>query len=82
MDSPEDALNKLSLNLLDTNISPERLVVFNQIMYEESVDMTKRIVSRLTDAGFTTDEIATLINNIMGTVAENPGVFDVRSEEI
>ncbi len=71
----EKAYNKISINLLDTNISPEKLIIFTKIMSEEAEEMANRIMSKLEAAAFTTKEIVFLMDNVVGTVAENPELF-------
>lgn len=78
---PDGAATKIELNMLDTNISTDRLQIFLVIAAEESEKMVLGITNRMLDAGFSGEEITALINNIMGTVAESPEDFRIEIKE-
>ena len=79
--SPEEidkAAAAIELNLLDTNLSVEKLERFQAIVAQESETMMARIFDTLLSEGFSTEEISSLFNSVLGTVTESPDAFRLK----
>ena len=79
--SPEEidkAAAAIELNLLDTNLSVEKLERFQVIVAQESETMMARIFDALLSEGFSTEEISSLFNSVLGTVTESPDAFRLK----
>ena len=65
-DSPTELLDGMELSLLDVGLTTEQIEKLQEIIQEAGAVMMNHLVSRLSDEGYTQEQMGSIIKNLFG----------------